>query len=170
MPASLFLLQEKQSAAVLAICYIGIPLALAAFTVGACGMAVLLGACPQRRVPSRAVHLPLQAAPRLQWVAQHSAPACRQIYAGCLPVRESHRFAPALLQTSLRPAHARPLADEPDRTRWYSQTPFADMWRGITEKNPFYTTSARGLAESALPKVPCRKCPAGALSGIPGST
>lgn len=31
-------------------------------------------------------------------------------------------------------------ADEPERTAWYSQTLFADLWRRATQQNPFYTT------------------------------
>ncbi|PSC76100.1 E3 ubiquitin-ligase ARI4 [Micractinium conductrix] len=32
------------------------------------------------------------------------------------------------------------LMDEPDRTKWYSQTPAADLWRSLIQKNPFYAT------------------------------
>lgn len=37
------LVQEKQSRFVLTLCYVGIPLAICAFLLGCCGMAVLLG-------------------------------------------------------------------------------------------------------------------------------
>lgn len=35
-------------------------------------------------------------------------------------------------------------ADEPERAKWYSQTQFADVWRRLTEQNPFYTPRELG--------------------------
>ncbi|KAI7841318.1 hypothetical protein COHA_004937 [Chlorella ohadii] len=32
------------------------------------------------------------------------------------------------------------LMDEPERAHWYSRTQFADTWRWLTQKNPFYVT------------------------------
>lgn len=40
-------------------------------------------------------------------------------------------------------AHVLPrcTADEPDRKHWYSNTQFAEIWRALIQKNPFYATS-----------------------------
>ncbi|KAL4426671.1 hypothetical protein ABPG77_004727 [Micractinium sp. CCAP 211/92] len=32
------------------------------------------------------------------------------------------------------------LLDEPDRQHWYSNTKFAEFWRTLIQKNPFYAT------------------------------
>lgn len=32
------------------------------------------------------------------------------------------------------------LLDEPERTHWYAHTQFADIWRMLVQKNPFYAT------------------------------
>ena len=33
---------------------------------------------------------------------------------------------------------------DPDQLQWYSQTQLGELWRWLTEKNPFYLTSASG--------------------------
>ena len=52
-----------------------------------------------------------------------------------------------MIADAQHPHHCRPThallcdADEPERVHWYSRTQFADMWRWLTEKNPFFVTS-----------------------------
>ena len=65
---------------------------------------------------------------------------------------------PCPTPTGTRPALPCPApalaADEPARSKWYSHTQFADMWRWLVSKNPFYMasecrTSLAGVAAAA---------------------
>lgn len=84
----------------------------------------------------------------------------------CACTTDSQR---AHAHTPSRPPPA--AADEPDRTRWYSQTPFADAWRWVIAKNPFWMTSEwvtrqAGAARQAACSVP-QGCTSAGSRGAP---
>lgn len=119
---------EKQSSTVLAICFIGIPVALVAFLLGVGGVAVLMGALP----------LPLLLF-LLQSILNYTVSQSKPLlYVGILPQGRQSVVTHTII--SAWPALCHP-ADEPDRTHWYSNTQFADIWRTLVHKNPFYATS-----------------------------
>lgn len=51
-------------------------------------------------------------------------------------------------------------ADEPDRAHWYSHTRFAEIWRTLIQKNPFYATSELRMGVPACARNPARTGPA----------